>query len=401
MTRGFSASTFAILIGLTAAACEGTPATEEHQTAPRQLAVRRVEERPVPIVVEAGGVIEAGTSAVVSSRIVATVETVHVRPGDTVRTGQRLVTLGGQDLEAERAGASSSMDSMEQTRGVIEAERDSARAAHALARATYDRISSLHARGSATSHELDEVTAGLASGEARIRAADARLMELDASLERARASLDAATTRVSFSVLTAPFDGIVTEKLTESGNLAVPGVPLLRLDSGQAFKLLIRVDESRVGFFHVGSQVDVMVPRHAGSIRAPDVLRVAGLVSEVSRAVDDSPHAFLVKVDLPEHPDLKPGLFARARAAVDERIALVVPSEAVRHVGQLPTLFVVSESGVARMRVVSAGVELVDGLEVLAGLAPGEVIVVEPPADLHDGDQILAAEMPSGVVGGA
>lgn len=398
MTRALYMSVFGILAVLTAA-CDGPPVAEVRQTAPRELAVQRVVEQTVPVFVEAGGVIESGAAAVVSSRIVATVETVHVLPGDMVRAGQRLVTLDGEDLEAERAGASSALDSMEHTRGVIEAERESARAARTFVRATYDRISGLHARGSATDHELDEATSGLAAAEARVRGADARLMELEASLERARASRDAAATRASFSVLTAPFDGVVSEKLTNTGNLAVPGMPLLRLDSGGAFKLVLRVDESRAGLLKRGTQVEVTVPRHSGSNQSSD-LEVAGVVSELSRAVETSPHAFLVKIDLPEHPDLRSGVFARARVSVDERMALVVPMTAVRNIGQLPTLFVVSESGVARMRVVSAGVEVAGGLEVLAGLAPGEVVIVQPPADLHDGDSIRSAEASTSAAGG-
>jgi RND family efflux transporter MFP subunit len=194
------------------------------------------------------------------------------------------------------------------------------------------------------------------------------------AVESARAAEDQASTTHSFTTITAPFDGLITEKLVEPGNMASPGTPLLRLEDTRAFRLDLRVDESRIEQIQKGDSVSVFLGASTASI--------AGTVLEVSRAVDADARSFLVKVALPDQRGIRSGTFGKAQFRGTSRRALTVPASAIVRRGQLTSVFVV-ENGVARLRLVS-----VRESEVLAGLTDSEVVILSPPAGLTDGRRV-------------
>ena len=249
-----------------------------------------------------------------------------------------------------------------------------AEAGLALARASHDRIAGLEAKRSATAQELDEATATLRSAEARAAGASARTLQATSAVESARAASDQASTTESFTTITAPFDGLVTEKTVEPGNMASPGMPLLRLEDTRAFRLEVRVDESRIGQIRNGDRVPVLLGTGTTSIRST--------VVEVSRAVDADARAFLVKIALPDAPGLRSGEFGKARFAGTPRRALTLPASAIVRRGQLTSVFVV-DNGVARVRLVNLSES-----EVLAGLTESEVVILSPPSGLTDGRRV-------------
>jgi RND family efflux transporter MFP subunit len=327
---------------------------------------------------ETGGVVQSRATATVTSRILAPIVEVRVAPGDRVRLGQLLVVLDGRDLDARARSAQASAVSAQQRATAADAENRAAEASVALARVTHDRIVSLQAKRSATQQELDEATATLRSAEARAAATAARMQEAAAAVTSAQADSEAASTIESFTQITAPFDGAVTEKMIEPGNMASPGTPLLRLEDTRGFTLDVRVDESRVSMLALGASVAVVVDSGPADGGPP----MQGTISEIARAVDSGTRAFLVKIALPMARGLRSGMFGRARFTVGRRRALVVPPEAVVRRGQVTSAFVVSE-GVARLRLIN-----VSGREVLAGLSNGERVIVAPSPEVIDGRRV-------------
>jgi RND family efflux transporter MFP subunit len=381
---------FVPLLTLGVAGCGAPAETPEAGPAPVAVTTSAAGAHLMRQSFEAGGVIAARTTATVASRIVATVLSVDVAPGDRVRAGQRLIVLDARDLDAQRRQTAASVTALEQSAAAAVADQDAAGAALTLAQATHERMATLHARRSATPQELDEATSALRGAEARLRAAEARAAEMAAAIESARAAASAASVTASFAELTAPFDGIVTEKLVEPGNLAAVGVPLLRVEDTRGFRLEARLDESRAGSVEVGAPVAVRLGTSDAS--GVEAAVVNGQVAEIARSVDAASHAFLIKIDLPPDPRLRSGMFARARFEGGEpRQALTVPAAAIVPQGQLSTVFVVTGQDVARMRVLRTG-ESADGrVEVIAGLAPDETVIVAPPPGLRDGDPVRAA----------
>jgi multidrug efflux pump subunit AcrA (membrane-fusion protein) len=336
----------------------------------------------VPQTFEAGGVVAARMTAQMSPRIAAELRELTVQPGDRVRKGQILAVLDDRDLAANRARAHASVAAAQSGAASAGAERESAEARLALARANHQRIEQLRDRNSATPQELDRATAELHMADAGVRAARARVDEASASITAAQAAGRSADATASFSTIAAPFDGLVTNRLLEPGNMAAPGTPLLTVETTDGFRLEVQVDAARARALNVGDAVTVELE---GQDEA-DTL--TGRVVEVARAIDPGTHAFVVKIQLPAGTAVRSGTFARARFERGERNALVVPESALVRRGQLSLVFVVDSSRHARMRAITPGARAGDSVEVLAGIQPGETVVVNPPAPLVDGSEV-------------
>ena len=335
------------------------------------MAVARVGMAALGDTFEAGGLVEAHTTAVLSARILAPVREVRVNAGDRVSEGQVLVVLDGTDLAARSRGATAAAAAAaEEVRAAITGQRE-ADAALALASIGHTRVEELHGKRSATQQELDNADADLTMAEARAQGAVARLAVARSAVESAEAARDAAATTASFASIVAPFDGVVTATPVEVGNMATPGQPLVRVEDLRSLRLAARIDESRLDAAHVGTRVPVALDGGASGA----VIDVEGNVSDVTRVDDASAHVFLVKIALPAGTLVEPGRFGRARFTTGTRSALILPDGALRQQGQIASVFIV-DNGIARLRLVD-----VRGREVVAGVADGETVVVRPPVD--------------------
>ena len=346
--------------------------------APIPVTVATVAMTDVADTFEAGGVVQARTTATITARIQAPVLEVRASPGDRVRAGQVLVVLDGTDLAAHARSARAAALAADQGVAAATADQQAAEAALVLARATHERIAGLHARRSATAQELDDATAALRAAEAAAAGAAARGRSAVSLVDSARAAGEAAATTAAFASLTAPFDGVVTEKMVEPGNMAAPGTPLLRLEDTRGFRLEVRVDESRIGQIARGTTVPVSLDSGPGGA----TITLNGTVSDIGRAMDAGARAFLVKIALPDTAGLRSGTFGRAHFGAAARRALTVPARALVRRGQMTSVLVV-EQDVARIRLVN-----VSGTEVLAGLSEGEVVIVAAPPSVTDGRRV-------------
>jgi hypothetical protein len=207
-----------------------------------------------------------------------------------------------------------------------------------------------------------------------------------------RAVERAATATESFATVRAPFDGLVTERLIDPGNLAAPGVPLLRIESDGARQVVVRVDEARAVYVHTGDRVSVSID--AATEPGADGNGLDGVVAEVARAVGADHRAFTVKVSLPPTVTARTGSFARVVFRGAPRRALLVPAPAIQRHGQVLSVYVV-QGRVARLRLIRAGPSSSEGVEVLAGLDAGESIVVSPLTGLADGAHVTVVTMPT------
>ena len=372
---------------LAMAACSGTHDTSATESqAPVEVPVQVTRMEPAVQPFEAGGVVRARTTATLVSRIFADVTQILVKPGDRVRAGQVLIRLDSRDLQAQRSGAEASAAAAEQGVKAAMTNRDAALAGLALATATHKRVAELRAKNSATPNELDQAVSGLREAESRAAGAEAVIRQAEEGAKAARAGLRAATVGASYAEITAPFDAVVVEKKVEVGNMATPGAPLLVVEDMRAFRLEVRLDESRITDLDRSKPVSVVIDSLGGDAAAPATQ--SGTIAEVERALDTGSHAFLVKIDLPQNTALTSGMYGRARFAGTVRQAIVVPESAVVRRGQLTSVFVVGKDNRAHLRLVQAGPTIDGRVSIDAGLDAGESVVVQPGESLVDGSPV-------------
>jgi len=327
---------------------------------------------------EAGGVVRARLVAPVASRVLAPVAEVRVHSGAHVRRGEPLVLLDVRELQAQADRASATLAATEQSVRAAESEKDGADAGLTLASTSFDRISGLYAKRSATRQELDESTAALQMARARASTAAARVAEAQSALAAARSGASAASITAAYATIAAPFDGVITERLVDPGAMASPGAPLLTIEDPSSFRLEVRLDEARATRIAV---------RQAAELQIDSDKWTTGRVAEVSR-IDPASHGFVVKIDVPSSIGCRSGAFGRARFTLGSRSAVTVPSSALVRRGQMTFVFAVDRDGLARLRPVSPGATEGSRVEMLAGVQAGDDLVLDPTVSLTDGVRV-------------
>jgi multidrug efflux pump subunit AcrA (membrane-fusion protein) len=369
-------------VGLTT----GCASPQEHaEVASVLLAVSIVPAETVSMTsaFEAGGVVRARATAAIASRIMAPILQILVRPGDHVRSGTPVATLDNREVSANRSRAAATLANAVEAVHAAESDVHSAQAAAILARATHSRVVTLHDRRSATKQELDQAVSALDAAEAQLASARARVAAAQATRDAAQSASDAATIASTYSVLTAPFEGLVIERSADPGVMATPGSPFLTIEDTASFRLEAALDEARAAHVRLGQTVDVEIGDAGSSTHWTGAARVG----EIAR-LDPTSHSFLVKLELPRAASLRSGLFGRARFAGPVRQALVVPASAAVRRGQLTFVYTVNAEDRATLQPVSPGAETRDQIEILAGVRQGDRVIVNPPAALSDGARV-------------
>jgi multidrug efflux pump subunit AcrA (membrane-fusion protein) len=361
------------------AACNSSPGRQPDVRAAPPVVTAPAELTDLASSVEAGGVVRARATALIASRVMAPIVDVRVQAGDRVRRGDVLVTLDARDLRANDARAQAASTSAAESVRAAEADVRAAASSAQLARLTHDRVATLQAKRSATGEELDQAVAILSAAEAQHAAAQARLAAAAAGRDATKAAADAAAIATTYATLTAPFDGIVTERSAESGSMAAPGSPLLMLEDPAAYRLEVRLDETRAAQVAAGCTARIQLDDRDESM--------TGRVVEIAR-VDSMSHTFLVKLDLPAGSAVRSGQFGRAAFAGPSRRTLTIPASAMVRRGQLTFVFVLGGDGHARLQPISIGAVAGDRIEVLAGVRLNERVVISPEPSLADGTAV-------------
>ena len=196
----------------------------------------------------------------------------------------------------------------------------------------------------------------------------------EAQVARAKEAIARLAVQLTHTRIAATGDGLVADRFVEPGDLATPGKPLLAVYDPAELELHANVPESLAPAVPVGTELAVRID--AAGVAARGVVReVVPLAQQASRAV-------LVKVALPPAPSgkpLLPGMFGRVEIPVGATDRLLLPSAAVRRVGQLDLVEVANADGTLTRRFVRVGSEAGGKVEILAGLAEGDRVAL--PAD--------------------
>lgn len=323
-----------IVLAATVSGCAPEPARAVADVQPRAVRVVQADRTESAVVTELVGSVRAVRSSSIASLISGTVATVRVGLGSSVRAGEVLLRLSAREIDAR----------VEQ-----------ARAMAALASPERDRAVHLRDQGAISTAQYDAVMS-------QWNIAQARQAEANAVAEHA--------------IIRAPFSGVISAKLANVGDTAMPGQALLMLEAPGAFRFEARVPET-LGL-SIGTSVSIRLDGRSDTI--------TGTVAEIQPVADEATRTRLAKIDLPKLPGLRSGGFGRLLLATGARSAVSVPAQALIRQGQLEGVFVV-DSGTARLRLVRSARERDGRLEIASGLAGNESIVLAA-ADLVDGQRV-------------
>lgn len=320
------------------------------------VTVKTVGEIDGPAVISTSGKIEAVKSANLSTRMMGHVDKIYVGIGDKVSRGQLLLSINNMDLSAKLAQVNA---------GITEAT-----AAYDNAEKDLKRFTALFEEKSATQKELDDITANFRMVEARLEAARQMKNEVNAQF--------------SYADLRAPFNGVVTNRFINPGDMANPGIPLLEVEAPGKYQVLTLVPESEITKIKQGMKVQVGLNSLG--------VNVPGEVVEVSSSSKNTGGQYRVKVAISEtNAPILTGMYATVKFPIkanDQPKAALIPKEAIVYKGQLSGVYTVSESNTALLRWLRLGRSYGDRVEVLSGLSADESFIVSSNGKLYNGAKI-------------
>ena len=357
-----------VFAGALSGCSSGSPAHADAPETVTGVAVITAQNQTIPDWVEAVGTVEAAQTSQVASQMMGTIVQINAREGDRVRAGQVLAMIDDSQPQA----------AVEQATAAVNAAKNEALAAdsqYALAQATLARYQRLYDEKSVSPQEFDQIKAQYQSAEAHRDMAKAGEAQANAALAQARTSL-------SYTRICAPFDGVITEKKADAGTLAAPGMPIFTIEDTRHYRLEATVDESNLGVVHLGQAVPV-------TLDALGSATLSGRVAQIVPAADPASRSFIVKIALPANPQVRSGLFGRARFARGQRPALLIPATAAIERGQLRGVYALDSNNVAELRYITLGDTTGQSVEVLSGLQAGEKLIANPGPRDFSGKRIL------------
>lgn len=316
----------------------------QREEVPLPVEVWRIETVPsLPDMLELPGALEPNKVIEIPAEQRGRIERIHFKEGELVEPGQVLLQLD---------------------QVLLEAELEKAKAQAAYDQRNYTRALELLERGVLNRNEVEEL--------------EARKLVSAANLELARTNLDRATVR-------SPMRGVIDKLLRDQGEYVAPGDSFARLVDVETLKLVVMVPERDLRYVSEGKRIEV-------SVDALDGARVSGSVSFMSRTADEATRTTRVEVALDNRNGrLYSGMIVRAR--ISRRIlqnvimiplAAVIPAENSRYV-------YVAKEGVAESREVELGIIRGSQVQILSGLAPGELLIVKGHRQVGPGQLVAPA----------
>ena len=355
MKHTFSIYAVGLLTGL-ATACSDTPRTAPQAPAVPVEVYQAVSRDTSAIAVS--GTLTARQSAQISTRMMAYVDEVLVKPGDRVQAGQLLIRLNAKDILAQQEQVTAQLKAAELA--AENAARD------------YQRYKNLHAQGSVSDKELENMLLHHTLATAQ--------------LQTARQSLEEVRAQLAYTQIKAPFTGRVTQKHIDRGGMASPGMPLLTLEQSQELEATATVPEHVIAHVKAGQQVDVEVKTLQRTL--------SGTIRELSPSASLQGGQYAMKIALaqPTAADLLAGMYVAIRiplrAGAAPASGLWIDRESLVSREQLQGVYVMNDNGQAVMRWLQLGKTRGDQVEVLSGLRPDEKVIRKAEGRLYNGQRV-------------
>ncbi len=336
-------------------ACGGKTETAPDNAVPVAVTLSSTTTTGPGALLASSGVIEAKNGASISTRIMGYITKINVTVGQQVKKGQLLASISDTDLRAKKAQAEA---------GIMQAG-----AAYNNAKRDYDRFTRLFEQQSASQKELDDITS--------------RYLMAKAALDGAKQMRNEVLAQFSYTEISAPFDGTVTNTFAKEGDMASPGMPILSLEGNSGLQVSTTLAENDINGVLAGMRVQVMV-KSLGR-------KYGGTVVEVSNSAKNTGGQYPVKITLAgTDAALRPGMYVSVAFPAKNlpkttQKTLMVPDGALVKQGQLTGIYTIGNSNRAVLRWIRTGNSFEGATEVLSGLSPAERYVLSADGRLYNG----------------
>ena len=300
----------------------------------------------------------------VATRLMGYIKKMNVEEGDVVKKGEELFEVDPSDIYSMLNQARGAV--MQAKSGVLMAEM-----AYADARKDYERFKNLYKNGAVSKRDFQKMTLNMKIRKEQVDMAKGMLKQAQAGLERAKAQF-------KYSKVTSPINGVVTRKMKKVAEMALPGYPVLVLSDLNSIKAKSFVKESDLDYLKIGMPAKIYVPAIKKTFDAN--------ISTIIPSADPATHSFVVKYSIKNTKGLIPGMYAKAKVVVAKKEAILVPFAALTNRSGIIGVFV-DNNGIAKFTPVKQIAQVGNNIAV-KGLNGGEEVILYPPANLEDGQNL-------------
>jgi membrane fusion protein, multidrug efflux system len=359
-----------VLLGLGAARVMVQRAASRAELASQVLEGQRVFVTTVlPTPSKSGGVLtlpatlRGDNETAIYARVNGYVRNFNVEIGDRVTKGEALADLDTPELD-------------EQVRQAA-AEVEQAKANVVLGKVAFDRWKKLFSQDSVAAQDLDTKKNAYDTAVAALAAAQANLKQLQAT--------------TAFKHVEAPFNGVITARNVDIGNLVnsgSSGAALFSMAVTDPLRVFVDVPQAYVKMIHIGAQVPVTQAELPGQVFKAVVTYVAG-------AIDVTTRSLRIELML-RNPDgrLKPGAYVQVALPLAPAGPVTIPANTLLFRAEGPNVAVVDKSGTVRLQKIEIARDLGASLEVAQGVTTSDHIVLNPPDSIANGDLVTVVPGP-------
>lgn len=306
---------------------------------PFETATAQIDEAPFERLLD--GTVEAVNQATMSAQTSGRIAEVYYDVDDYVEPGAPIIRF--TDVEQQSALRQANAALAEAVARQNQADED------------FQRVAGLYESGSASKREYDQALASREAANARVTAA--------------RSAIETVKQQVEYTLVRAPYAGIVTERHVEVGETVGVGQPLMSGLSLETLRVVVDVPQ----------QVAGEVRKHRSAFILTDEGRVEAAEVTIFPFAHSASNTFRVRLEMPDGQfGLYPGMFVKVAFVVGQAQRLLIPASALVRRSEVTGVYAVDDQNKVRMRQVRVGGSFGDRAEILAGLRPGERVATDP-----------------------
>ncbi|WCS28006.1 efflux RND transporter periplasmic adaptor subunit [Methylobacterium sp. NMS14P] len=332
------------------------------------------------------GEMQAFTTAAIAARATGYIAERRVDIGSRVKAGDLLLRIAAPDLDQQLAQAEAQVGQLKAQLLQAQAQVEQARANVNLANLTNNRTSTLAVQGWASRQNADNTQAGVLSQAAALAAAEAGVKVATANIKAQEAAVDRLKALTAFERVVAPFDGVVTVRNVDVGDLVRAdngGTPLLSMDQDSLLRITVNVPQKDAVGVKPGVRAEITVPQMPGR-------RFDGFVERSSVALNAASRTLTTQVDVPNADrSLRAGLYAYVTLKIPRtEPGVTIPAEATVFRGNDLRVATLSDDDRVTWRTIRVRRDLGRTLELESGLPADTRIIYSPAPDLRDGQSV-------------
>ncbi len=350
--------------------------TMQTSSAPPLVNVITVGGAPASFTLKLPGATAAWYESTIYARVDGYVGTWSADIGDTVKKGQALATIETPDLDAQLAAAVAKLQS-------DEAQVNSAEAAQELAKVTYERWRDAP-KGVVSEQERDSTKAANLNAAAQLRVAQAQLVVDKAVADRFRAMS-------KFKQVSAPYDGKVTERQIDIGNLVTAGsnsntTLLYKISQNDPIRVFVDVPQGAATDMQPGVEARITASNLADHV-------FVGKISRTADAIDPKARTLRVEVDIPNPQQvLVPGMYVSVGFEIPTGGLPQVPAAALVFRSGGPEVALVDQGQHVKFQKVTIARDNGNSVEIASGIKTGEVLALNISSQIAGGDKVQISE---------